>query len=126
MDLDTSAVELDLERHRLKRCQRVFDVIGGSREHRLHRPQNFDLEALEPRRTVRHQRPCNETEVGGEHQRAAYVRGRKLGCLGHGFDHDPFERPVAYFANEQASDEVLFRLRRFAVELETDKVTRES
>ena len=68
-----------------------------------------DPEPLEPRRSLGHERPRHQPEVGRKHERPSHVRRRNLARLRHRLDHDPLERAVAHLSNQQTPDELLFR-----------------
>ena len=112
VDLDARAVELPLERRLAEPRERLGDVLGGLRQHRLHRPEQLDRKPREPGRALAERRlrprPRDRPPAsprGALARPAARPPGDRL-------DHHPLERALAQLADQQAQQKVLLGLGR--------------
>ena len=99
--LDASAVELPLDRGRAGEPERLGDVRGAGRQHRLDRVEHGEVHPLERGRSLCEREHRRAAEVARQHRGAAHEGEGHAGRLGDGVGHDARERALAEPAGEQ-------------------------
>ena len=107
MDLDAGAVELQLEGGLAEPVERLGDVAGRLREHRLERLEELEMEAREPRAPLGEDGPRHLRELARQHERPAHLVRRHPGGGGERLGHEPGERSLAELAEDQPHQEIL-------------------
>ena len=107
MRLHARAVELPLEGRRPQAFDRVCDILGGSSEHRLHRPEDLEREARKACFAFGERGFGDRGEAARAHRRRAHRLGPELRRLRDGVDHDPFERALAQLAEQKPREKIL-------------------
>jgi hypothetical protein len=92
--------------------ERLGGALGRVGEHRMHGPEELEAEAREPRGTVGQRGFRDGASVTGQHDGTAHLAGGQSGRLRERFDEQPFERPLAELADDEATEEVLLGWRR--------------
>lgn len=110
MGLDANAVELLLDRAGAELVQGLVHVLGGVREHRLHRAADFEPVVGQRLRAPGEQGLGDGAEGAAEHHRAAYVRRVCPGGHGQGLGGEGVQGALADLAADQAAQEVLLVL----------------
>ena len=94
------------------RASAARDVLRRLREHRGHRPQRLEAEAIETGGTFPHGDLGDIGEVSCEHRSAPDGRDRHRSCLRDRVRHHAFERALAQLAEEEPDQEPLLGLGR--------------
>jgi hypothetical protein len=105
--LDARAIHLVLEGCFPEIGQRLFDILRGLREHRLHWTEELHVVQVECGDAVFRDAAGDGRDIAGHHDGTADVCRREAVRFGEPVGHDAFERALADFAGEQSGEKLL-------------------
>lgn len=117
VNLNARAVELDFEGRFAQPLQRLSDISGWRRQHRLDGPEELDSVAKERGRALGHRDVRDFTQIAAHHGRMPDGIRRPLSRLGDRLGEDARERALAQVSGDQANEKVLLLRRRLGEQL---------